>query len=154
MSRSSVVTSVIVRASQAASSFAQDMEVTMSLKVVLSVGIDSWLLASHSAAWRPAGFIVLSAASMREAFDHFRAGDFDLVLLGDALSVESKERLTYLSRSSGSHTPVVSIASPSGECDSFADATIRNDSIALLQGMDELLEEEWKLHSWQMALSS
>jgi hypothetical protein len=76
------------------------------------------------------------------------------VLLGDALSVESKERLTYLIRSSGSHTPVVSIASPSGECDSFADATIRNDSIALLQGMDELLEEEWKLHSWQMALSS
>jgi hypothetical protein len=124
----------------------------MSLKVVLSVGVDSWLLASHSAAWRPAGFIVLSAATMREAFDHFRAGDFDLVLLGDSLSLESKEKLTHLIRSSGSHTPVVSIASPSGHCDSFANATIRNDSKALLQGMGELLAEESRLSSRQSVL--
>jgi hypothetical protein len=123
------------------------------LKVVLSVGVDSWLLASHSAAWRPAGFIVLSAATLRDAFDHFRAADFDLVLLGDSLSVENKERLTFLIRSSGSCTPVVSIANPSGACDSFADATIRNDSNALLQGMGELLAEASRLRSRQTVLS-
>jgi hypothetical protein len=138
---------------QAASPFAQDVEVILSLKVVLAVGVDSWLLAAHSAAWRPAGFIVLSAVTMREAFDHFRAGDFDLVLLGHSLSVESKERLTFLVRSSASRTPVVSIANPSGACDSFADATIRNDSKALLQGMGELLAEESRLRSRQTVLS-
>ena len=146
--------SVIVRAPpQAASPFAQDMEVTMSQKVVLAVGVDSWLLATHSVAWRPAGFVVLSALTVRDAFDDFKAGDFDLVLLGQSLSVESKERLTFLIRSSGSRTPVVSIANPSAVCDSFADATIRNDSKALLQGMGELLAEESRLGSRQMVLS-
>lgn len=145
---------VIVRAPpQAASPFAKGMEVTLSLKVVLAVGVDFWLLATHSAAWRPAGFIVLPAATMREAFDHFRAGDFDLVLLGHSLSVESKEKLTFLIRSSGSRTPVVSIANPSGACDAFADATIRHDSEALLQGMGELLAEESRQRSRQMVRS-
>jgi CheY-like chemotaxis protein len=138
---------------QTATPFAQDVEVTLSLKVVLAVGVDSWLLAAHSAAWRPAGIIVLSAVTMREAFDHFRAGDFDLVLLGHSLPVESKERLTLLIRSSGDRTPVVSIANSSGDCDWFADATIRNDSEALLQGMGELLAEGSRLRSRQTVLA-
>jgi CheY-like chemotaxis protein len=129
------------------------MEVIMSLKVVLSVGVDSWQLTAHSAAWRPAGIIVLSASTMKEAFDQFRAGDFDLVLLGHSLPVESKERLTYLIRSSGSSIPVVSIAGASGDCDSFADATIGNDSRALLQGMGDLLADESRPRSRQMVLS-
>jgi len=125
----------------------------MSLKVVLAVGVDSWMLATHSVAWRPAGFVVLSAFTVRNAFNDFTAGDFDLVLLGQSMSVESKERLTAFIRSSGSHTPVVSIANPSAACDSFANATIRNDSKALLQGMDELLAEESRLRSRQLILS-
>jgi len=63
----------------------------------LAVGVDFWLLATHSGAQRPAGFIVLSAATMREAFDHFRAGDFDLALLSHSLTTESKERLSKIS---------------------------------------------------------
>jgi hypothetical protein len=118
----------------------------MSLKVVLAVGVDSWMLATHCVAWRSAGFIILPAVTMRDAFDHFRTGDFDLVLLGHSLPVESKERLTYLIRSSGSRTPVVSIANPSGDCDSFATATVKNDSDAMLECMSELLAEESRLH--------
>jgi hypothetical protein len=114
----------------------------MSLKVVLAAGVDSWLLATYSTVWRSAGYIVLPAASVREAIDHFEAGDFDLVLLGDSFSVDSKERLTCLIRASGSRTPVVSIGNSSSDCDLFADATIRNDSNALLQRMGELLAKE------------
>jgi DNA-binding NtrC family response regulator len=121
----------------------------MSLNVVLAVGVDSWLLATHSTVWRSAGYIVLLAGSVREAIDHFKAGDFDLVLLGHSLSVESKERLTLLIRATGSRTPVVSIATPPGDCDFFADATIRNDSNALLKGMGELLAKESRSRAGQ-----
>ena len=118
----------------------------MSLKVVLAVGVDSWMLTSNRADWRAAGFIVLPVITMREAFEHFRTGDFDLVLLGHSLPFESKERLTYLIRKSGSHTPIVSIAQASSHCDSFASATIPNDANLLLQGMRELLAEISKPH--------
>jgi DNA-binding response OmpR family regulator len=112
----------------------------MPLTVVLAVGLDSWLLATHSMVWRSAGYIVLSAASIREAIQHFKTGDFDLVLLGDSISKENKERLIFLIRTAGSRTPVVSIANASGDFDSFADATLKNDSSVLLAGMGELLE--------------
>jgi hypothetical protein len=130
---------------QTASPFAQEMRESMPLKVVLAVGVDSWMLATHIPEWRAAGFIVLQAFTMREAFEHFKIGDFDLVLLGNALSTENKERLTFLVRSSGSSTPVLSIADSSGNCDSFASATVRNDAPSMLQCMGELLATESKL---------
>jgi hypothetical protein len=128
------------------SPFAQELEGSMPLKVVLAVGVDSRMLAAHGAEWRSAGFIILPVVTMRDAFEHFRTGDFDLVLLGHSLPMESKERLTYLIRSSGSRTPVLSIAGASGNCDLFASATVRNDSNSMLQCMGELLATESKLH--------
>jgi hypothetical protein len=122
-----------------------DKAVTMSLTVVLAIGMDSWLLTAHSMAWRSAGFIVVSARAVREAIDQFNAGDFDLVLLGDSVSKEDKQRLTVLIRASGSRTPVVSIANAPGDFDSFADATLKNDSGGLLMGIGELLAEHAKL---------
>jgi DNA-binding response OmpR family regulator len=100
----------------------------MSLKVVLAADVDSYLLAAYNTAWRSAGYIVVPAVSVREAIHNFMTGDFDLVLIGDSFSVESKERLTHLIRASGSRTPVVSIAKSSGDRDLLADATIKNDS--------------------------
>ena len=111
----------------------------MSLKVILAVAVDSWLLASSSVAWESAGFIVQSAVSIREAIEHFNAGDFDLVLLGHSLTNDSKERLTFLIRSTGSRTPVVSITKLPDACDSFANLTVRSDSSAILHMMRELL---------------
>ena len=137
---------------QAAAPFTQDLEEAMSLKVVLAVGVDSWMLATHRAEWKSAGFIVLPVTTVREAFEHFRTGDFDIVLLGSALSVETKERLSFLIRSSGSRTPIVSIADSSGKCDLFANATISNDGGTLLQAMGELLAAESNLHSAQMPM--
>jgi hypothetical protein len=116
----------------------------MPLTVVLAVGLDSWLLASHCAVWRSAGYVVLSASNIREAIDHFKAGDFDMVLLGDSISVENKERLTFLIRASGSRTPVACVGNSSGDVDCFADAMLKNESSALLRGMGELLAEKAK----------
>jgi DNA-binding response OmpR family regulator len=112
----------------------------------MAVGVDSWMLAANAVEWRSAGFIVIPASTMQEAFDHFRNGDFDLVLLGNSLSSESKERLTYLIRTSSPCTPVVSIAKNSTNIDSFANATLSNDGNAILQGMRQLLAEQSRLH--------
>jgi DNA-binding response OmpR family regulator len=122
----------------------------MQVKVVLAVGVDSWMLAAHSVEWRSAGFIVMPASTMKEAFDHFRNGDFDLVLLGNSLSAESKERLTYLIRTSSSRTPVVSIDDSSANSDSNASVTVKNDGNALLNDMRELLAEKSRPHLAQI----
>jgi DNA-binding LytR/AlgR family response regulator len=137
---------------QAAAPLAQELEETMPLKVVLAVSVDSWMLATHRAEWRSAGFIVLPVTTIREAVEHFRTGDFDLVLLGIALSVETKERLSFLIRSSGSRTPIVSIADSSENCDQFANATITNDACTLLQAMGELLAAESNPHLAQIPM--
>ena len=124
----------------------------MSLTVVLAVGLDSWLLSTHSTVWRSEGYIVIPAGSIPEAIDHFRSGDFDLVLLGDSISVKNKETLTSLIRGSGSQTPVVSVASSSDASDSFADATLKNDASALLTGMGEVLANKSKMRAGQTML--
>jgi DNA-binding response OmpR family regulator len=115
----------------------------MAINVVLAVGLDRWQFAAHDSAWRSSGYVVLSVNSIRDAIEHFRTGDFDLVLLGGDISSENKERLTYLIRTSSPRTPVISIERNSGERDLFADATLRDDSSALLIGMGELLAQEW-----------
>jgi DNA-binding response OmpR family regulator len=111
----------------------------MAVTVVLAVGLDPWMLMTQESVWRSEGYIVIHTHSIRDAIDHFKAGDFDLVLLGHSIPVESKERLTYLIRASGSTTPVVSISNSGEVCDTFADATLRNDPRELLTGIKELL---------------
>jgi hypothetical protein len=85
--------------------------------------------------------------SIPDAIAHFKAGDFDLVLLGQSISFENKERLTFLIRASGSMTPVVSISSSSNQGDPFADATLKNDPGAMLTGMGQLLAEKARLRA-------
>jgi DNA-binding NtrC family response regulator len=113
----------------------------MAVNVVLAVGLDRWQFAAHDSAWRSSGYVVLSVNSIRDAIEHFKTGDFDLVLLGGDISSENKERLTYLIRASSPRTPVISIERNSGEKDLFVDATLRDDSSALLIGMGELLAQ-------------
>lgn len=67
----------------------------MPITVVLAVGLDAWQLTAQSPALSSAGYVVISAVSCREAIGHFRAGDFDLVMLGHSISMEDKERLTF-----------------------------------------------------------
>jgi DNA-binding response OmpR family regulator len=112
--------------------------------VVLAVGLGPSLLATQSTEWKSAGYIVQSASSIREAISHFKAGDYDLVLLGNSISAENRERLTFLIRASGAQTPVVLMESRSANFDSLADATLKNDSSEILTGLGELLRRTEK----------
>lgn len=116
----------------------------MPLTVVLAVGLDSSLLAGQSSIWQSAGYVITSTGSIKEAINHFKYGDFDLVLLGHAIPADSRERLTFLIRSSGSRIPVVCVTDSSTHCDSFADATLRNEASKLLESIGELMAERAK----------
>jgi DNA-binding NarL/FixJ family response regulator len=124
----------------------------MPLTVVLAVGLDSSESIAQSSPWKSAGFVVVSAYSVAEAFDRFQAGDFDLVLLGHSISIESRKRLTSLIRASGSRTPVVCIAKSSTDSYSFADATLKNDSSQILTGIGELLAKRARIPAAQAML--
>lgn len=112
----------------------------MPIIVILAVCLDPSFPEAQGVIWRSAGFIFLSASSVKEAIIHFKAGDFDLVLLGESIPVDARERLTFLIRATGSQVPVVSIAGSPGQHDPFADATIEKDSSELLTGLGELLK--------------
>ncbi len=119
----------------------------MPVTVVLAVGLDSWLLEDHRAAWRSAGYYVISTASIKEGINHFKAGDFDLVLLGHSIPAEAREKLAILIRATGSRVPVVCIAATSGHRDSFADATFEQHSSELLTGIGALLKSKARMRA-------
>jgi DNA-binding NtrC family response regulator len=121
----------------------------MSITVVLAVGLDSSILAAQASVWKSAGYVLTPTHSIREAIERFKAGDFDLVLLGTSIPLEHRERLAFLIRASGAQTPVVCIAHSSYGSESFADATLTNDASALLTGMEELLENKTRMRTAQ-----
>ena len=119
----------------------------MPLAVILAVGVDSSLLASQRPVWQSAGYYVTFAGSIREAILQFRDGDFDLILLDHSVPIESRERLTFLIRATGSQIPVVCVADSPGGHYSFADATIGNEPDDFLQVIRELSAEQVKTHA-------
>jgi len=125
----------------------------MPFTVVLAVGLDSSLVAGQRLAWQSSGQFVTSVKSIREAIVHLMEGDFDLVLLGHSISPDSRETFTSLIRESGSRTPVVSITDSPKGCDSFADATIRNDPASLLKNIQELMAGRARAPALSQALS-
>jgi DNA-binding NtrC family response regulator len=124
----------------------------MPLTVILAVGLDSSLLAGQNSVWKSAGYFVTSTGSINDAINHLRDGDFDVVLLGHSIPADSRERLTYLLRASGSRTPVVCVTDSANHRDSFADATIRNEPTSLLQCIGELMAERAKTPSPRRAM--
>ena len=117
----------------------------MPLTVVLAVCLDSTALAIRDSVWRSFGYTVTTTGSIREAIERFKAGDFDMVLLGHSIPAESRERLTFLIRASGSQVPVASICKSFGDRDSFADATVGSEPSELLLGMGELVAKSAKM---------
>jgi DNA-binding response OmpR family regulator len=101
----------------------------MPVIVVLAVGLDSTLLRTQNSAWKSAGYIVKAAGSIREGIECFRDGDFDLVVLGPSIPAETRHEFTFLIRAMGSHVPVALLAQSPGDCDSFADATLKHDPL-------------------------
>ena len=124
---------------QPAGKAVSNLEPKMSLKVVLAIGVDSSLLEIQSSAWKCSGYIVTFAWSIKEAITHFRYGDFDLVLLGQSLPAESRERLTFLIRASGSQVPVIYVSDSPSDSDSFADAPVNHEATSILKEIGELM---------------
>ena len=91
----------------------------MAVFVILTVGINSWKVEAHLAAWKAAQVFTISTTSILEAISLFNAGDFDLVLIGDSVPVEALEKLTFQIRATGSHVPIACIAGESGYHDSL-----------------------------------
>jgi CheY-like chemotaxis protein len=112
--------------------------------VLLAVGLDSSLLATQKIAWQSAGYFVTTTTSIREALLQVNQGDFDIVLLGHSISAESRERLTFLIRASGSHIPVVCVVNSAGDSDKFADAIIPNEPDHLMHEIGKLLAHRAK----------
>ena len=115
--------------------------------VVLSVGVDYSVLARQRPVWQSAGCYVTSAGSIREAIVQLRDGDFDLILLGHSIPIESRERLTFLIRASRSQIPVVCVTDSPGGLDSSADVTICDEPGNLLQVIGELLAKRVNTHT-------
>lgn len=126
--------------------FAEALAATtfMPTAVILSVGEDLSLSGSQSHAWQSAGYRVTPAGSIRDAIDHIRYGDYDLVLLGDSIRVGDRERLTFLIRALGSRVPVVCVTASPGDCAGFADATTHSEPTRLLQCVGEMLAQAKK----------
>jgi CheY-like chemotaxis protein len=109
----------------------------MQMAVVLAVGFDSSLMRTRSLVLQSAGYIVASASSLKEAVARFQTGDFDLVLLCHSIPMRDRDHLTCLIRSTGSLTPVVSIARNLGACHAFLNATREDDPSKFLAGIGE-----------------
>jgi DNA-binding response OmpR family regulator len=118
----------------------------MPLTVVLAIGLESSLPPMQNAVWKSAGYIVTSVWSIHEAIDRFKVGDFDLVILGHSLPPESRERLVFLIRATGSQVPVVFTTDSCSNSDSVADATIKSEPDELLAKIGELLAAAPKNH--------
>lgn len=119
--------------------FTNNLEGTMSPTSILAVGMVSPETDMDCRKWQSAGYFVTWTNSIREAIEWTRVGEFDLVLLGASMPLESRARLTFLIRASGSDTPVVSIKSSASSSDSFADAAIENESKEVFRRIGELL---------------
>jgi len=115
--------------------------------VVLAVGVDLGMLEAESTLWRSKGYFFISTQTIQEAISQFHAGDFDIVLLDDSISLEKRERLACQIRASGSQTPIVCMGDRPSECESFADATFGNDFRELFECIRELLKHQHQLRA-------
>ena len=111
----------------------------MAFTVVLSVGLDSGLLRARNLVLQSAGYIVVSAHSVKEAVGQFQVGDFDLVLLCQTIPAKERDGLTWWMRASRPGTPVVSVSGKPFSDDVVAGVTVGSEPSALLWGIREVL---------------
>lgn len=111
----------------------------MAVTLILSIGLDPDLMVTRSLVLQSAGYLVVSAYSIKEAVGRFQEGDFDLVLLCQSISTIDHDRLTAWIRASGSRIPIVSVSPRLYQDDAFAGVTIGSEPAALLRGIREAL---------------
>ena len=106
---------------------------------ILSVGQDPELLKTRSLVLCANGYAVESC-SIGEAIQHFRAGDFDLVILCHSVPQREREHLIGLIRDCDCSTPVLFVAAASADCpDTLANASSPGDPQELLQSIRDVL---------------
>ena len=114
----------------------------MSITLILAVGQDPMILNTRISILRGAGYAVESATSVEEAINHFRSGDFDLIILCHTIPPEERRHIARLIRDSGSPAPVLYVqplVEPS--MDGLADAIIGSHPDELLHGVEEALNK-------------
>lgn len=126
----------------------------MSTMVVLAVGLDESFLESQLSDCQSTNFCIRSVGSIRDAIVHLKEGDFDLVLLGRSIPSESKERLTFLIRASGSRVLVVCLVDYSCGTDNFEDPAINDESIKILDGIKEMVANRAKAGAFSLVATS
>jgi CheY-like chemotaxis protein len=115
-------------------------EVDMSSAMILSVGLNAAFLSSRASFLVSAGYLVISALSVKEAIRLFQVGGFDLIVLCHSIPHKDRERLTCLIRASGSFIPVVSVTESPEKQDAFPDATLgESDPAMFLTGIRKVL---------------
>lgn len=117
----------------------------MSETLILSVDMDPAILLAREEILQADGYVVVSVASIKEAFQQFRDSDYDLMILGETLPTRDRERLTCLIRASGSRMPIVSITSSPWGKDVFPEAALPENPAELLKGIQRLLAKRFEL---------
>lgn len=118
----------------------------MSQTLVLSVSLDPMILETRNLLLQSAGYIVVSAVSVKETVHLFRDGDFDLVILCHSLPQTERERLTSFIRASGSRIPIVCVSETAlSERIASADATLDKDPAAFLRTLEDLLSKRARM---------
>ena len=117
----------------------------MAETLILSVDLDPMSLNTRETVLRSEGYIVVSAASIKEAFHQFHEGDFDLMILGETIPIKDRERLTCLIRASGSRIPIASISSTPWDKSVFPDASLLENPAEIVAGIRRLLAKRFEL---------
>ena len=108
---------------------------------LLSVGFEYGLLNPRNRILENAGHKVVEATTETEALQHLQRSEFDLIILCYSIPDEQREALAKRMRSYNASTPIVAIARRSQQTEyHFADATVKNDRLALLTGITTLLQ--------------
>jgi DNA-binding response OmpR family regulator len=79
----------------------------MPTTIVLAIGLNEALLETQRDSLRRAGYIVTTAASIHDAIEEFREGDYDLVVMAQSMPAERRERLALTIRAMGSRVPMI-----------------------------------------------
>ena len=92
-----------------------------------------------------AGHKVVEATTETEALQHLQSSEFGLIVLCYSIPDKKREELAQRMRSYNASTPIVAIARRSQQAEyHFADATVKNDRLALLTGIADLMHTDRK----------
>jgi DNA-binding NtrC family response regulator len=116
----------------------------MPITMVLAIGLDSTFLHAQRQALKAAGYFVCSSQSPNAAIDEFREGDFDMVLIGQSVEAERKERLIAMIRDTGSRVPIICVAEPASYFDTMAAAIAAIEPRYEMRSLGDLLVSQKK----------